>query len=60
MPHHPSCCGIEKEAIPWADVALEDVLLFVLDEGPERGMNYTFWFACCAGAVEDVNRVTRW
>ena len=60
MPHHPGTgCEIE-EAVFGTDVAVQDVLFFVLDEGAEGGVYYAFWFARGAGAVKDVDWVAGW
>lgn len=60
MPHHPRTGREVEEAIAGMDVAVDYMLLFVLDERPEGGMDYTFWFSCCAGGIEDVDWVARW
>jgi len=60
MPHHP-CRGCEVEhAVPWPDVAVQDVLLFVLDEGPGYRMDDALWFSGGARAVEDISWVLGW
>ena len=60
MPHHPSAgCEVE-EAVFGPDVAVEHVFFFVLDEGADCGVDYAFWFPCCAGGVEDVDWMTGW
>ena len=39
------------------NIAVKDVLFFVLYESPEGRVNYAFWLAGCAGAVQDIDRM---
>ena len=42
MPHHPGCrCEVEH-SVTGTDVAVQDVLLFVLDEGAGCGVDDAF------------------
>ena len=59
MPHHPRTGREVEEAIAGIDVAVDYVLLFVLDERPDGGVDYTFWFPGGAGGIEDVDWVAR-
>ena len=57
MPHHPGAgCEVEK-AVAGADVALDVVFFFVLEEGPDGAVNDAFGFAGRAAGVEDVDWV---
>lgn len=60
MPHHP-CCGSKVEhSVSRKDITVENVLLFVLDEGAGGRVDYALRRASGAGGVEDVERVRRW
>ncbi len=60
MPHHPSGGGEVEETVAGFDVAVEDVLLFVLDEGPGGGVDDAFWSAGSARGVQDIERMRWW
>ncbi|KFY83046.1 hypothetical protein V500_10201, partial [Pseudogymnoascus sp. VKM F-4518 (FW-2643)] len=57
VPHHPGGGGVVEEAGGGAEVAVDYVLFFVLNERAEGGVHDALWWAGGAGGVEDVEGV---
>ena len=60
MPHHPGGGGVVKEAALWAQITVEDVFFFVLEERAKSGVDDAFWWSGGTGRVEDVKWVRWW
>ena len=57
VPHHPGRGGVVEEAGGGVEVAVEEVLFFVLDQRADGAVEDAFRGARCAGGIEDVDRV---
>jgi len=54
VPHHPGGCCEVKHAVTGSDVAMQDVLFFVLDKCPGCRVDDAFRGTSCAAGVEYV------
>lgn len=54
VPHHPAASGEVEETIPGPDIAMQLVLLEVLQKGPASAMNQALRLAGCPGGKQDI------
>lgn len=59
VPHHPAGGGIVKEDVCGCEVAVDNVLLFELQQQATGAVNNTFGLACRAGGEENKGRMVK-
>ena len=59
MPHHPGTSREVEESVAHSNVALQDVLLLVLEQRADSAMDDAFGSTRCARRVQDVNGMVR-